>query len=168
MVPFIGSIQSRQIQTQSKLVLARMWWWGNRGWGMTTSWVGGFPSSGDGYITLWMYSVSLRVNFMLCIFHHNGKSIQFKIFFFSCAKESAHFQIMFIISIEKQTTLFKDQSLKWKVKWLRLTLLHDITSSVRELGIKWTLKSPTILCIGRLFCGTSGIHRLSVTVDIFV
>jgi len=134
MVPFIGNIQHRQIQTQSKLVLVRMWWWGNRGWGMTTSWVGGFPSSGDGYITLSMYSVSLRVNFMLCIFHHNEKNQSSLKSFFFCAKESAHFQIMFIISIETQTTLFKDQSLRWKISKMIKThsymTLHPVSESL--------------------------------------
>ena len=67
MVPFAGNIQNRQIQTQSKWVLARMWWWRNRGCGVTASWVGGFHPSGGGYITLWMCSVSLRVNFILSI-----------------------------------------------------------------------------------------------------
>lgn len=53
-----------------------------------------------------------------------------------------------------------------KKKMMKAHSLH--LSSVRRLGIKWILKNPAILFGDRLFCGTSGIHMLSVNIDIFV
>ena len=64
---------------------------------MTASWVGGFPSGGDAYITLWKYSVSLKVNFMLCIFHHNEKNqSSLKSFFSSVQKKVLIFKECFL------------------------------------------------------------------------
>lgn len=48
---FAGNIQNRQIQTQSKLVLTRMWWWRNKEW-CDCMGLGVSHSSGGGYITL--------------------------------------------------------------------------------------------------------------------
>ena len=100
------------------------------------------------------------------------KSIQFKIFFFFCAKESSHFQRMFFINIEKQTTLFKDQSLKWKISkmikthsftWYyiqcqRAWYKMDFKKSnyfVYWQTVLWYIWNSYVECYRRYFCLTS-------------